>query len=155
MGRGGKNGFSKILNVNVYTLLAVWESEEAAASYFDKPKHFSGFQRRATEFWTIYTKTSKVHGTWYGRNPFETIQTYQSGPIAVITRARIKFLSLRKFWSYIPSVSKNMEDRESKMSELLKSIFQFFPDTYSFFKLGEEPFPDFQKLFFSLSPLAL
>ncbi len=112
MGSGGKNGFSKMLNVNVYSLLGVWESEAAATSYFDESKHFSGFQRRATEIWTIYMKTSKVHGTWSERSPFESIQSYQSGPIAVITRARIKFLFLRKFWSYVPSVSKNIDDRD-------------------------------------------
>lgn len=115
MGSGGKNGFSKMLNVNVYTLLAVWESEEAATSYFDKSRHFLNFQKRASEFWTIYMNTSKVHGTWSGRNPFETIQPYQSGPIAVITRARIKFRFLRKFWSYVPSVSKNMDDRDGSI----------------------------------------
>ncbi|PRY84324.1 DUF3291 domain-containing protein [Mongoliibacter ruber] len=115
MGSGGKNGFSKMLNVNVYTLLAVWESEEAAKIYFDESSHFLGFERRATEYWTIYMKTSKVHGTWSGQKPFENIQPYQSGPIAVITRATIKFRFLRKFWSYVPSVSKNMDERDGSI----------------------------------------
>jgi heme-degrading monooxygenase HmoA len=111
MGSGGKNGFSKMLNVNVYALLAVWESEQAATNYFDKSQHFSEFQVRASEFWTTYMNTCRSHGKWSGINPFETIRPYQSGPIAVITRARIKLRFLRKFWSYVPSVSKNMDDR--------------------------------------------
>jgi heme-degrading monooxygenase HmoA len=115
MGSGGKNGFSKMLNVNVYALLAVWESEQAASSYFDESKHFSRFQRRATEIWTIYMKTSKAHGKWSGNNPFQTFEPYQSGPIAVITRARIKFRFLRKFWSYVPAVSKNLDDRDGSI----------------------------------------
>ncbi|HSF52815.1 MAG TPA: hypothetical protein VLA71_03635 [Algoriphagus sp.] len=115
MGSGGKNGFSKMLNVNVYALLAVWESEQAAASYFEKSSHFLQFQSRATEFWTVYMNTCKVHGKWSGLNPFQTLQPYQSGPIAVITRARIKLRFLRKFWSYVPSVSKNMDDRDGSI----------------------------------------
>ncbi|MCH6199517.1 spheroidene monooxygenase [Aquiflexum sp. LQ15W] len=115
MGSGGKNGFSKMLNVNVYALLAVWESEQSASSYFEESAHFSGFQKRATEFWNIFMNTSKAHGKWSGKNPFETIQPYESGPIAVITRARIKFRFLRKFWSYVPAVSKNMDDRDGSI----------------------------------------
>jgi heme-degrading monooxygenase HmoA len=115
MGSGGKNGFSKMFNVNVYALLGVWLSEEAAASYFDESEHFSGFQSRASEYWTIYMNTCKAHGKWSGLNPFHTNQPYQSGPIAVITRARIKLRFLRKFWSYVPSVSKNMEDRDGSI----------------------------------------
>ncbi len=33
MGSGGKNGFSKMLNVNVYALHCVWESEEFADAF--------------------------------------------------------------------------------------------------------------------------
>jgi hypothetical protein len=115
MGSGGKNGFSKILNVNVYALLGVWESEKSAERYFEESAHFSEFQTRATEFWTIYMKTCKSHGKWSGVNPFQPIRPYQSGPIAVITRARIKFRFLRKFWSYVPSVSKNLVDRDGSI----------------------------------------
>lgn len=115
MGSGGKNGFSKMLNVNVYAFLGVWESEQDAAGYFEDSDHFGDFRRRATEVWTIYMRTCRSHGKWSGLNPFETTQAYQSGPIAVITRARIKFRFLRKFWSYVPSVSKNMEERDGSI----------------------------------------
>lgn len=115
MGSGGKNGFSKMLNVNVYALLGVWESEAAATAYFEDSAHFLEFKSRAKERWTIYMVTSKAHGKWSGINPFQSIQPYQSGPIAVITRARIKFRFLRKFWSYVPSVSKNLDDRDGSI----------------------------------------
>lgn len=115
MGSGGKNGFSKMLNVNVYALLAVWESEHAATSFFDESKHFAGFERRATEIWTIYMNTCKVHGKWSGLNPFQNTKPYQSGPIAVITRARIKLRFLRKFWSYVPAVSRNLDERDGSI----------------------------------------
>jgi len=115
MGSGGKNGFSKMLNVNVYALLAVWESEEAAKTYFEESSHFLEFRSRAKEFLTIYMNTCRSHGKWSGLNPFQPSQAYESGPIAVITRARIKLRFLRKFWSYVPSVSKNMEDRDGSI----------------------------------------
>ncbi|MFC3414512.1 spheroidene monooxygenase [Algoriphagus hitonicola] len=115
MGSGGKNGFSKMLNVNVYALLGVWESEEAAATYFEQSDHFLEFKSRAKEIWTIYMNTSKAHGKWSGINPFHPNHPYESGPVAVITRARIKFRFLRKFWSYVPSVSKNLDERDGSI----------------------------------------
>lgn len=133
MGSGGKNGFSKMLHLNVYALLAVWESEQAAEAYFEESEHFSEFRRRATEFWTIYMNTSKAHGKWSGLNPFQSIQPYQSGTIAVLTRARIKLRFLRKFWSYVPSVSKNMKDRDG-----------------SLFSIGIGEYPWFMQATFSL-----
>ena len=133
MGSGGKDGFSKMPHVNVYGLLAVWESEQAAAAYFEESKHFSEFRSRATEFWTIYMNTSKAYGKWSGVNPFQSIHPYQSGPIAVITRARIKLRFLRKFWSYVPSVSKNMDERDG-----------------SIFSIGIGEYPWFMQATFSL-----
>ncbi|WP_297338557.1 spheroidene monooxygenase [Algoriphagus sp.] len=115
MGSGGKNGFSKMLNFNVYVLLAVWESENAAETYFNESEYFTPFKSRATENWTIYMNTSKAHGKWSGINPFRTHPADQSGPVAVITRARIKLRFLRKFWSYVPSVSKNLNERDGSI----------------------------------------
>ena len=135
MGSGGKNGFSKMLNVNVYALLSVWESEQAAAAYFEESTHFLEFRTRATEFWTIYMKTSKSHGKWAGLNPFQSIQPYQSGPIAVLTRARIKLRFLRKFWSFVPSVSSNMDERKGAIFSIGIGEYPWFMQaTFSLWK---------------------
>ena len=110
MGSGGKNGFSKMLNVNVYALHCVWESEEFADDFFEKSPVFSEFKNRTSEFYTVYMKAIRAHGRWSGANPYETQNLTPSGPIAVITRARIKLKFLPKFWRKVPSLGKKVDE---------------------------------------------
>ena len=109
MGSGGKNGFSKMLNVNVYVLHCVWESELAANDFFVRSATFSEFRTKAAEAYTIFMKASKAHGLWEGTNPYHTEKITPSGPIAVITRARIKLKFLPRFWSHVPSLGKKVD----------------------------------------------
>ena len=109
MGSGGKNGFSKMLNVNVYALHCVWESEQVANDFFEISKTFSEFKNRATEVFTIFMKVSKAHGLWDGINPYKPQELTPTGPIAVITRARIRAKYLLRFWRYVPSLGKKVD----------------------------------------------
>src|SRR5688572_6295378 len=70
MGSGGKNGFSKMLNVNVYSLHCVWESENFADDFFERSDFFAEFKHRSTELYTIFMKAIKAHGAWDGTNPY-------------------------------------------------------------------------------------
>lgn len=126
MGSGGKNGFSKILNVNVYALHCVWESEFAAANFFERSDIFSEFKNRATDVFTIYMKATKAHGLWDGSNPYQTEKLSPSGTIAVITRARIKAKYLLRFWRYVPSLGK-------KVNQAAGSIFSIGIGEYPWF----------------------
>jgi hypothetical protein len=112
MGSGGKNGFSKTINFNVYTLLCVWESEIAAEEYFRESPQFSKFLQNSDEYWTIYMKAVKARGLWSGVNPFDNVLPYEGGPIAVITRARIKWKYLFNFWKYVRPVSADLDKQE-------------------------------------------
>ncbi len=113
MGSGAKNGFSRMININVYALIGVWESEEKASLYFGKSAHFSMFSSRSSEIWTVYMRNAKAHGLWSGTNPFGDFTPYEGGPIAVITRATIKLRHLQRFWKRVPAVSAGLEDRNA------------------------------------------
>lgn len=126
MGSGGKNGFSKILNVNVYALHCVWESEKHATDFFENSDFFSEFKDRASELYTIFMKATKAHGIWSGTNPYELQSLTPSGPIVVITRARIKLRFLLKFWRKVPSLGK-------KVDEVKGSIFSIGIGEYPWF----------------------
>jgi len=112
MGSGAENGFSIKPNLAAYALVAVWEDAAYADSFFNASHVFERFQLRAREIWTVRMHAFKAHGMWSGQEPFDTIEHYSGGPIAVITRATIKLKYLRKFWSYVPSVSGNLDDRK-------------------------------------------
>jgi hypothetical protein len=109
MGSGGKNGFSKMLNVNVYALHCVWDSEKQANDFFERSDTFAEFENRTTELYTVFMKAIKAHGSWSGTNPYDTQSLTPAGPIAVITRARIKLRFLPKFWRQVPSLGKKVD----------------------------------------------
>jgi hypothetical protein len=111
MGSGGKKGFSKTVNFNVYALLCVWENEAAASDFFERSSTFNAFRSRSDETWTIHMATSRAHGAWSKRNPFRDFEPYQGGPVAVITRATIKWKYLFKFWKFVPSVSATLDQQ--------------------------------------------
>jgi len=133
MGSGGKNGFSRILNPNVYVLHGVWDSEEHAQKYFQESAHFNEFNSRATELYTLFMHTTKSHGSWSKTNPYDQTFPVQEGTIAVITRARIKLKYLPKFWNYVPNLSKKLEDQDG-----------------SIFSIGIGEYPWFMQATFSL-----
>lgn len=126
MGSGGKNGFSKMLNVNIYALHCVWESEEFANDFFEKSPVFLEFRNRTTELYTVFMKATKAHGLWSGTNPYETQSQTPTGPVAVITRARIKLRFLPRFWRKVPSLGK-------KVDEVAGSIFSIGIGEYPWF----------------------
>jgi hypothetical protein len=126
MGSGADNGFSKMLNVNVYVLHCVWDTEKQADDFFDKSETFAEFKNRTTELYTIFMKAIKAHGFWSGSNPYETQAITYTGPMAVITRARIKLRYLPKFWRYVPSLGK-------KVDQVKGSIFSIGIGEYPWF----------------------
>lgn len=109
LGSGGGNGFSIWPNFGVYGLLQVWESEAQADDFFAQHPLFQNFRERASEQFTVYLKTSKVHGAWDGGTPFAENTPFQpDAPLAVLTRATIRTSYLWRFWSFVPKVSKAM-----------------------------------------------
>lgn len=115
MGSGGKNGFSKMLNVNVYALHCVWESEQHATTFFEESDTFSEFKIKSTELYTVYLKATKAHGLWDGTNPYKMQTSDSDGPIVVITRARIKLRFLLRFWRHVPLLGKKVDQAEGSI----------------------------------------
>ncbi|PZX57050.1 hypothetical protein LV84_02181 [Algoriphagus ratkowskyi] len=115
LGSGGGNGFSKSLNVNVYALHCVWESEQNATDFFELSDTFSEFKIKSAEIFYIFLKAVKAHGLWDGTNPYELQNLSPNGPVVVITRARIKLKFLLKFWRHVPSLGRKVSQAEGSI----------------------------------------
>ena len=104
MGTGKRNGFDPRPDFSTYALLMVWEDEFAAKSFMNKSNLISTYISKSERHFTFYMKNIKSHGVWSGVNPFEASEEKQTQntPIAVITRATIKWSKMRAFWSYVP-----------------------------------------------------
>jgi hypothetical protein len=90
-------------------LTQVWESEEAAEVLpSDLIKRYAD---HTDELFTLYMKNISAGGTWIGK-------TLSSGrfrsklPIAVITRATIKWNWLLRFWKYVPTSEEGLDGNE-------------------------------------------
>ncbi len=116
LGTGGENGFSLKPDFSTYTWLASWKSEESANEFFKTNAVFKKNILEAHEFVTFHLKTATSHGEWNKQNPFNGEEVLSKvKPIAVITRATIKFSKAHLFWRYVPAAAKSIEDYKEKL----------------------------------------
>ena len=112
MGSGKGKGFNPLPDWSVYSLIQVWESIEAAESFFSESGLIAQYQNKTSKLCTIYMNNVSSKGLWSGQNPFleDNPQLSDSQKLAVITRASIRPSRLWKFWSYVPTSRKSLDD---------------------------------------------
>jgi len=93
-----------------WALLTTWVDDEHARA-FDRSRVARTWNRTADEHLTITMQPLVSRGKWSGREPFAGPDTKAApGPIAAITRARIKPQMWTKFWSAVPPVSLDLRN---------------------------------------------
>jgi heme-degrading monooxygenase HmoA len=91
----------------------VWESEEDAHTFFNSSNLMKQYKVHTDELFTLYMKNISAGGTWVGKNPFEKVADLDPDlPIAVITRATIKWNWLLRFWKYVPTSQQGLDGNE-------------------------------------------
>ena len=69
------------------------------------------YRAHSDEEWTIRLEATQAKGAWSGGNPFVTVAGPSGGgdaafgPVAVLTRATLRWATLRAFWSAVPATS--------------------------------------------------
>ncbi|MDI1235734.1 MAG: DUF3291 domain-containing protein [bacterium] len=110
MGSGKGRGFNPLPDWSIYCLLQVWESENAAQEFFTGSDLIKQYALHTEELFTLYMKSISASGAWIGKNPFEKgADLDPSAPIAIITRATIKWNWLLRFWNYVPTSEEALE----------------------------------------------
>jgi heme-degrading monooxygenase HmoA len=113
LGSGKGLGFNPLPDWSVYSLLQVWDSEDAAKEFFSNSELMQQYETNSAEKCTIFMRNISAGGTWIGKVPFEKgaeLDPHQ--PIAVITRATIKWNWLLRFWKYVPTSQKGLEGND-------------------------------------------
>jgi hypothetical protein len=89
-------------------LVAVWDDERAADEFETGPT-VRGWARLSTERLTVRMTPLASRGSWSGRTPFgDPVPRRVDGPVAAITRARIRLRRIRGFWAAVPPVSADL-----------------------------------------------
>jgi len=111
MGSGKGLGFNPLPDWSVYSLLQIWESEQAAFEFFTNNELLNKYKQHTHEIWTIYLKNKTSVGIWSGVQPFEKSNTLaeRNTMVAVITRATIKLNKLIAFWRFVPIAQKPLK----------------------------------------------
>src|SRR5687768_3618648 len=94
-----------------WALLATW-TDAAAAARFESSPLLSAWERDAVESCRIDLRPVASRGSWSGRTPFgdpEPVRT--DGPVAALTRARLRATSAPGFWRAVPPVSADLGER--------------------------------------------
>ncbi len=128
LGSGHGSGFSLRPNWSRYGLLAVWESADAADLFFAKSSLIQEYRHHAEEIWTVRLLPIQAHGSWSGVNPFLPVASTvaRDGPIAVLTRATIRWSRLAAFWSAVPSTSQAIDGANGLIASIGVGEAPFF-----------------------------
>lgn len=89
-----------------WALLAVWDEARALAAFERRSPVTAAWRRIADERWRADLLPLRSRGTWAGRQPFEPAWAgHWDGPVAAVTRARIRPSRSRTFWRAVPPVA--------------------------------------------------
>lgn len=124
LGSGAGGGFSLKPDWSRYGLLAVWENRQAADEFFSNSELMRKYRQHAFEIYTIRLLPARSRGEWSGTNPFLPAAAAAapapkaSAPIAVLTRATIHLSKLRRFWSYVPPTSLEIQNAKGLIASI-------------------------------------
>lgn len=107
LGTGGGDGYQWQPDFGTYALLTVFESKQQAEAFALHP-WLTTYQKRCTKVNTFTLQAFEGHGFWDAKQPFEIFPHNESFPVAVLTRAKIKWQFLHRFWQKVPKVSASL-----------------------------------------------
>ena len=91
-----------------WALLASWERREDARAFAGSAVD-RGWNRLADERWRVELRPLSAHGRWSRRAPFGAPNPARwDGPVAAITRARLRPSRAATFWRAIPDVAADL-----------------------------------------------
>jgi hypothetical protein len=91
-------------------LLAVWDGPDHAEAFRSGPTH-RRWAALATETLQVRMRPLASKGLWSGRTPFgDPVPVRGEGPVAALTRARLRPSRALRFWRAVPSVSADLHE---------------------------------------------
>jgi heme-degrading monooxygenase HmoA len=110
LGSGKSGTFDLHPDWQQWGLLAVWGNRDDYDEFCDRSFIVKWWNVFCIEKWTILLEPLQSHGKWDGKEPFgNTSIEHYNGPVAILTRATIRFNRLKNFWANVEGVSELMK----------------------------------------------
>jgi hypothetical protein len=111
LGTGSARTFTmRDADLGHWGILACWSDPEGPER-FEASRAYDGWRRNSDEESRFLMRPLTSRGSWSGRTPFgDPVARRWDGPVAALTRARIKTSSWRTFWKAVPPVSTDLRD---------------------------------------------
>ncbi len=113
LGTGAARTFtSRDADPGHWAVLTCWSGEDGPGRFEESQVHES-WSRIADESARFLMRPLVSRGSWSGREPFgDPVPRRWDGPVAAVTRARIKTSQWRAFWSAVAPVSTDLREVE-------------------------------------------
>lgn len=93
-------------------LLATWTGQDALAAFERDSPVAAAWDDLALERLRVDLRPIASHGQWSRREPFgRPVPVRHRGPVAALTRARLRPGAARDFWGAVPPVSADLRER--------------------------------------------
>ncbi len=114
MGCGKNAGFSMKPDWQLWATLAVWKDYQDLEHFQQHSWIADWWKKFSSDQWTLICEPLTSHGQWTGKEPFKQTENSSgsnyAGPVAVITRARIRPSKIKRFWSSVAKVASIMSE---------------------------------------------
>lgn len=90
-------------------VLTVWSSLDDADAFGADAAVIGGWSRLADEHWWATLRTIRAVGRWSHRQPFGHPQRAAEGPVAVLTRARLRWSRAPRFYRSVAPVNRELD----------------------------------------------
>lgn len=105
MGTGAGRTFTpRDADLYQWAILTVWK-DQGEVDRWSEGKVVRSWKRISSQHATIVMRAISSQGTWSKKQPFDPSGKKPEGPVAAITRARIKNRLARRFWRSVPPVT--------------------------------------------------
>jgi hypothetical protein len=118
--RGSSTGL--VPDLSRWALFTVWEDEAGLDEWERTSPLLARWRRSPVEFWSVRLAPLTAHGGWGGVEPFPGMagaaHDAGSGPVAVLTRARVRVRRLGRFYRSTGAVESALASADGRLGSV-------------------------------------
>ena len=96
-----------------WAVLTVWADAASAAAFAADGDVVTGWRRLGGEHWWVLLDAVRTTGSWSRRRPFgDPAERRADGPVAALTRARLRWSRTPAFWRSVGAVTADLDRAE-------------------------------------------